>query len=82
MTFFSRLACFLAHSGARTEIFRSSAMPESRMLVALGGGLLILASVVRRFFPAGDIVVPKSMQLVVWISPKEVVEHLSAREDR
>jgi hypothetical protein len=81
MTIGPGLACFLAHTGgARTEILRSSTIPESGMLILLGGGLIVLASLVRRLYPLGGVVAPKSMQVILWISPEEVVEHLSARE--
>ena len=77
MTLGTSLACFLAHTeGARTEILRSSTIPESRVLLALGGGLIVLASLVRRLYPLGGIVAPKSMQVVLWISPEEFEEHL------
>jgi len=81
MTFGTGLACFLAHTiGARTEILRSSTFPESKTLILMGGGLILLASLVRRLYPSGGIVAPKSMQVILWISPKEVVDHLSTRE--
>ena len=83
MTFGTGLACFLAHTdGARTEILRSSTIPESRMLILLGGGLIVLASLVRRLYPLGGIAAPKSMQVILWISPEEVVDRLSARENK
>jgi len=76
MTFGTGLASFLAHTdGARTEILRSSTFPESRMLILLGGGLIVLAGLVRRLYPMGGVVAPKSMQVILWISPEEVVEH-------
>ncbi len=81
MMFGTGLACFLAQTdGARTEFLRSSTVPESKMLVLLGGGLILLASLVRRLYPLGGIVAPKSMQVILWISPEEVVEHLAARK--
>ena len=77
MTLGTSLACFRAHTeGARTEILRSSTIPESRVLLVLGGGLILLASLVRRLYPLGGIVAPKSMQVVLWISPEEFEEHL------
>ena len=77
LTLCTSLACFLAHTeGARTEILRSSTIPESRVLMVLGGGLILLASLVRRLYPLGGIVAPKSMQVVLWISPEEFEEHL------
>jgi len=83
MTFGTGLACFLANTdGARTQILRSSAIPESKMLILLGGGLIVLASLVRRLYPLGGIVAPKSMQVILWISPEEVVDHLAARESK
>ncbi|MFZ3341595.1 MAG: hypothetical protein WA609_12260 [Terriglobales bacterium] len=82
ITFGTGLACFLAHTnGAQTEILRSSTFPESKTLILLGGGLVLLASLVRRLYPMGGIAAPKSMQVILWISPKEVVEHLDAREN-
>lgn len=82
ITFGTGLACFLAHStGARTEILRSSTFPESKMLILLGGGLIVLASLVRRLYPLGGIVAPKSMQVILWISPEEVVDQLATREN-
>jgi hypothetical protein len=81
MTFGTGLACFLAHTdGARTEILHSSTLPESKMLILLGGGLIVLASLVRRLYPLGGVVAPKSMQVILWISPEEVMDHLAARE--
>ena len=83
MTFGTGLACFLAHTdGARTEILRSSTIPESRMLILLGGGLIVLASLVRRLYPLGGIAAPKSMQVILWISPEEIVDRLAARENK
>ena len=83
MTFGTGLACFLAHTdGARTEILRSSTIPESKMLILLGGGLIVLAGLVRRLYPLGGIVAPKSMQVILWISPEEVVDRLTARENK
>jgi hypothetical protein len=83
ITFGSGLVCFLAHTdGARTQILRSSAFPESKMLILLGGGLIVLASLVRRLYPSGGIVAPKSMQVMLWISPEEVVEHLAVQENK
>jgi hypothetical protein len=77
LTLGTSLACFLAHTeGARTGILRSSTIPESRVLLVLGGGLILLASLVRRLYPLGGIVAPKSMQVVLWISPEEFEEHL------
>jgi hypothetical protein len=82
MTFGTGLACLLAHTdGARTEILRSSTFPESKVLILLGGGLIALASLVRRLYPLGGIVAPKSMQVILWISPAEVAEHLTAPEN-
>jgi hypothetical protein len=81
MTFGTGLACLLANtSGARTEILRSSTLPESKMLILLGGSLIVLASLVRRLYPLGGLVAPKSMQVILWISPEEVVEHLSGQK--
>lgn len=83
MTFGTGLACFLVHTnGARMEILRSSTFPESKALIMLGGGLIALASLVRWLYPLGGIVAPKSMQMILWISPKEVMEHLAARETK
>jgi hypothetical protein len=83
MIFGTGLACFLAHTdGARTEILRSSTIPESKMLILLGGGLIVLAGLVRRLYPLGGIVAPKSMQVILWISPEEVVDRLTARENK
>lgn len=81
MTFSTGLACFLAHIDGVRTILRSSTFAEPRMLILLGGGLMVLASLVRRLYPMGGIVAPKSMQVILWISPKEVVDHLAAREN-
>ena len=77
-TFGSSLACFLAHSGgAGSVVLRSSTLPESQLLLLLGGGLIVLAGLVKRLYPAGGVAAPKSMQMMVWISPEEVVDHFS-----
>jgi hypothetical protein len=83
ITFGTGLACFLAHSnGAKVEILRSSTFPESKMLLLLGGGLIVLASLVRRLYPLGGVVAPKSMQVTLWISPPEVADQFAAPEKR
>lgn len=77
--FGTALASFLAHTGAqRTVILHSSTLPESKLLFLLGGGLVVLASLVRRLYPVGGVAAPKSLQVILWISPKEIAEHLSA----
>jgi hypothetical protein len=77
------LACFLAHTnGASVEILRSSTIPESKLLILLGGGLIALASLVRWLSPVEGVAAPKSMQVLMWISPSEVAEHLSMRDKR
>jgi hypothetical protein len=75
------LACFLVHAnGARAETLRSSTFPEAGLLVLLGGGLIGLASLVRWLCPTDGVAAPKSMQVLMWISPSEITDHLSARE--
>lgn len=77
------LACFLAHTNvARVEILRSTTIPESRLLVLLGGGLIALASLVRWLYPQEGLAAPKSMQVRMWISSAEIAEHLSTPEPR
>ncbi len=76
ITFGSSVACFLAHSGG-VVIQRASTLPEPEMLVLLGGGLIVLASLVRRLYPLGGAAAPKSMQVILWIAPEEVAQHLS-----
>ena len=47
-TFAVVLGYFIAHTpGARTAIFSSSALPESKVLILLGGGLMVLAGLMR-----------------------------------
>jgi hypothetical protein len=83
MTFGAGLACFLAHNnGATVEILRSATFPESKMLLLLGGGLIVLASLVRRLYPLGGMVAPKSMQVILCISPAEIADQLAAPEQR
>ena len=47
------------------------------MLLLLGGGLIVLASLVRRLYPLGGMVVPKSMQVILCISPAEIADQLA-----
>ncbi|HEV2729022.1 MAG TPA: hypothetical protein VGV15_03240 [Terriglobales bacterium] len=57
-------------------IVRSSTPSEPELLVLLGSGLVVLATLVRRFCPlegGGD--VPKARHLFVWIAPKEIAEY-------
>jgi hypothetical protein len=83
MTFGTGLACFLVLSnGAKVEILRSATFPESTMLMLLGAGLIVLASLVRRLYPLGGVVAPKSMQVILCISPAEIADHLAASEKR
>jgi hypothetical protein len=70
-------ACFLAHSGAGNIILHSTTLPESKVLALLGGGLVILASLVRRLYPIGGVAAPKSLQVLLWISPDEIAQQLS-----
>ncbi len=74
--FGSSVACFLAHSGGAV-VLRASTLPEHALLVLLGGGLIVLASLVRRLYPMGGAATPKSMQVILWIAPDEVSERLS-----
>jgi hypothetical protein len=46
----------------------------------MGGGLIVLASLVRRLYPIGGVVAPKSMQVMLWIAPDEIAAQLSAGE--
>jgi hypothetical protein len=79
ITFGASVACFLARTGgAGAVILRASALPEPELLLLLGGGLVVLASLVRKLYPLGGAVAPKSMQVILWIAPEEVAEHLSA----
>ncbi len=79
-TFGTSLACFLAHSGAGNVFLRASALPEPQRLLLMGGGLIVLASLVRRLYPIGGVVAPKSMQVMLWIAPDEIAAQLSAGE--
>ncbi len=63
-------------------MLRSSTIPESRLLVLLGSGLIALATLVRWLYPVEGLAAPKSMQLMMWISPSEVAERLSTPETR
>lgn len=73
----SSFACILANtSGASNVILRSATIPESKLLFLIGGGLVVVAALVRRLYPVGQVAAPKSLQVVVWISPSEVAEHL------
>jgi hypothetical protein len=71
---------FAPRSGATIITLGSSAVPEFKLLFLVGGGLVVLASLVRRLYPLGGIPAPKSLQIVVHISPQEIAEHLSARD--
>ena len=77
--FATALACLLAHStGAKAGILRSSTLPESKLLFLLGGGLVVLAGLVRRLYPFGRLAAPKSLHVMLWMSPEEIAEQLSA----
>jgi len=77
--FGTNLACFLPHSeAAKSLVFRSYVVPESTVLFLLGGGLIVLAALVRRFGTWGGTAAPKSLQVMLWISPEEIAEQLSA----
>jgi len=79
--FGTNLACFASHvNGPRIDILRSSAMPEPQILFLLGGGLVVLATLVRWLYPLEQDVAPKSMQVTMWISPAEVAEPFLPRE--
>jgi len=79
ITFGTGLACFLAHpAGAR--VLRSSTIPEFKLLALVGGALVVLATLVRQFYPMGATVAPKSLQIVLWISPPEIAEQMGRRE--
>jgi hypothetical protein len=83
MTLGTALACFLARTnGASVDILRSSTIPEFKLLVLLGGGLIVLAALVRRLYPLGGMVAPKSMQVELWIAPPEIAEQMSAGDTR
>lgn len=83
LTLGTGLACFFAQtSSARAEILRSSTIPEFKLLMLLGGGLIVLASLVRWLYPLGGMVAPKSMQVELWISPPEIAEQVAGREPR
>lgn len=75
--FGSSLATFLANTSASNVALRASSVPESKLLFLLGGGLVVLATLVRRLYPLGQVAAPKSMQVLVWISPAEIAEHLA-----
>lgn len=79
-TFGTSLACFLAHNGPGNVVLRASTLPEPQRLLLLGGGLIVLASLVRRLYPIGGIVAPKSMQVMLWIAPEEIAAQLSSGE--
>jgi PEP-CTERM motif len=75
------IACFVAQSDpARSAILRSSTAPEPAILFLLGGGLMLLAGLVRRFYRIDGVAAPKSLQVILWISPKEIADHLSAED--
>ena len=83
MTLGTGLSCFLARTnGASVDILRSSPIPEFKLLVLLGGGLIVLAALVRHLYPLGGVVAPKSMQVELWISPPEIAERVSAGDTR
>jgi hypothetical protein len=72
------IACLLApRVGATTVVLWSYALPESTVLFLVGGGLIVLASLVRRLYPVGDVPGPKSIQVVLWMSPPQVADHLA-----
>jgi len=69
-------------SGARNLVLRSSAVPEAKLLFLLGGGLLLLAALVRRHYPFGNATVPKDLQVVLWMSPKGTTEPTPTNEHK
>ncbi len=74
----SSFATFFANtSGASNVAFRSAPVPEWKLLFLIGGGLIVLAALVRKHYPLGQVAAPKSMEVLVWISPAEIAEHLS-----
>ena len=77
--FGSCLACLLSHP-AGVRVLRSSAIPEFKLLALVGGGLIVLATLVRWLYPEGGAAAPKSMEMRVWISPPEMVEKMARRE--
>ncbi|HVM92828.1 MAG TPA: hypothetical protein VMT67_08465 [Terriglobales bacterium] len=77
--FGSGFACFLAHSAGMGPL-PSSTIPESKLLALVGGGLIVLATLVRWLYPEGGAAAPKSMEMRVWISPPEMVEKMARRE--
>jgi len=77
--FGSGVACWLSHP-AGAGVLRSSTIPEFKLLVLVGGGLIVLATLVRRLYPNGGAAAPKSMEMRVWISPPEMVEKMARRE--
>lgn len=66
--------------GATTVALRSYIVPESTVLFLVGGGLMVLASLVRRLYPLREVVAPKSIEMVLWVSPQQEVEGLAQGE--
>lgn len=76
--FGSVVACLLApRVGATTLVLRSYAVPESTLLFLVGGGLIVLASLVRRLYPLGEVAAPKSIQVHLWMSPPQRAEQFA-----
>lgn len=81
LTLGTGLACFLAHPSS-ASVLRSSTVPEFKVLFLLGGGLIVLASLVRWLYPLGGTVAPKSMEVMMWISPAEITDQFAGHETR
>lgn len=55
-------------------------VPEFALLLLIGGGLVVLASLVHLLYPSAGSV-PRNHDLIVWIAPKEITDYLLGQPD-
>lgn len=63
-----------------TAIILPSIFPEFTILLLIGGGLVVMASLVRFLYPPGKSV-PRNHHLIVCIAPREIVDYLLGTAD-
>ena len=64
---------------AMTAIILPSTFPEFAILLLIGGGLVVMASLVRFLYPPKS--VPRNHHLIVCIAPKEIADYLLGEAD-
>jgi len=65
---------------AMTAIILPSTFPEFAILLLIGGGLVVMASLVRFLYPP-EKSVPRNHHLIVCIAPKEIADYLFGATD-